>query len=77
MGGAGEQTEGETIGGNPAWKSYARDHERRLEMEHHGKAARRIVNVLGWPGYGARARERSPDRVVMYINAVYFNFGKE
>ena len=33
---------------------YDGDHERRLEMERHGKTARLVVNILGWAGYGAR-----------------------
>jgi hypothetical protein len=33
---------------------YDGDHERRLEMDRHGKAARLTVNILGWFGYGAR-----------------------
>lgn len=104
---------------------YDRDHERRLEMERHGKRARLAVNVLGWAGYGARcaillviagflvkaAYRFDPKQVgdtdaafnvlglsggpvgnalfsavalgtiaygvVMYINAVYFDFGKQ
>jgi hypothetical protein len=104
---------------------YDGDHERRLEMERHGKAARRTVNVLGWAGYGARcaillviatflihaAYSFNPRDmgdtdsafdvlglggglpghvlfsavalgtvaygVVMYINAVYFDFGEQ
>jgi len=104
---------------------YDGDHERRLEMDRHGKAARRTVNILGWAGYGARcaillviagflvhaAYSFNPRHVgdtdsafdvlglgggvlgnilfsavalgtiaygvIMYINAVYFDFGKE
>ena len=104
---------------------YDGDHERRLDMERHGKAARRAVNVLGWAGYGARcaillviagflihaAYSFNPRQVgdtdaafnvlglgggmagdvlfsavalgtiaygvVMYVNAVYFDFGEE
>ena len=104
---------------------YDGDHERRLEMDRHGKAARLAVNVLGWAGYGARcaillviagflihaAYSFNPRQVgdtdaafnvlglgggipgdvlfsavalgtiaygvVMYVNAVYFDFGKE
>ncbi len=33
---------------------YDRDHERRLDMDRHGKRARLVVNALGWAGYGAR-----------------------
>ncbi len=104
---------------------YDGDHERRLEMDRHGKAARLVVNILGWAGYGARcaillvvagflvhaAYAFNPRAVgdtdsafdvlglgggmagdvlfsavalgtvaygvVMYINAVYFEFGEE
>ena len=104
---------------------YDGDHERRLEMEHHSKRARLLVNGLGWAGYGARcailvviaiflvhaAYSFNPRDVgdtdsafdvlglgggmagnvlftavalgtvaygvVMYINAVYFDFGEQ
>lgn len=104
---------------------YDGDHERRLEMEHHSKRARGLVNALGWAGYGARcaillviagflvhaAYTFNPRHVgdtdaafnvlglaggvggdilfsavalgtvaygvVMYINAVYFDFGEQ
>jgi hypothetical protein len=102
---------------------YDGDHERRLEMDRHGRRARLAVNILGWAGYGARcaillvagfliraAYSFDPRRVgdtdaafnvlglgggafgnvlftavalgtiaygvVMYINAVYFDFGE-
>jgi Domain of Unknown Function (DUF1206) len=103
---------------------YDGDHERRLDMEHHSRPARLVVNVLGWAGYGGRcailmvfaefllraATSFNPRAVgdtdaafntlslsggpfgialftavalgtiaygaVMYINAVYFDFGE-
>ncbi len=103
---------------------YDGDHERRLDMEHHSRPARLVVNVLGWAGYGGRcailfvfaefllraAYSYNPRAVgdmdaafntlslsggpfgftlfsavalgtvaygaVMYINAVYFDFGE-
>jgi hypothetical protein len=33
---------------------YDGDHERRLDMDTHGRRARWVVNALGWAGYGAR-----------------------
>ncbi len=33
---------------------YDGDHERRLDMDRHGRGARWVVNVLGWAGYGGR-----------------------
>lgn len=33
---------------------YDGDHERRLDMDHHGPRARLAVNILGWAGYGGR-----------------------